>query len=106
MSENDEPGKSHLPIEDSLEIEDQKIIKADVGIKPLPREESLENVLEEETENGTQVVAEGLSEKSQEHVSKEEKENYRNKLWKGSTAKGKDKKAGLCRVEKGGKYGH
>ncbi|XP_027998238.2 glutamate-rich protein 3 [Eptesicus fuscus] len=101
LSENDEPGKSHLPIEDSLETEDQKIIKADLGIKSLPREESLENVLEEETENGTQVIAEGLSEKSQEHVSKEEKENYRNKLCKGSTAKGKDKKAGLCRVEKG-----
>ncbi|XP_005871979.1 PREDICTED: glutamate-rich protein 3 isoform X1 [Myotis brandtii] len=101
LSENDEPGKSHLPTEDSLEIEDQKIIKANVGIKTLPREESLENVLEEETENRTQVIAEGLSEESQEHVSKEEKKNYRNKLWKGSTAKGKDKKAGLCRVEKG-----
>nr|KAF6381906.1 glutamate rich 3 [Pipistrellus kuhlii] len=100
LSENDEPGKSHLLIEDSLEIEGQKIIKADVGIKPLPREESLENVLEE-TENGTQMIADGLSEKSREHVSKEEKENYRNKLWKGSTAKGKDKKAGLDRVEKG-----
>nr|KAF6377977.1 glutamate rich 3 [Myotis myotis] len=101
LSENDEPGKSHLPTEDSLEIEDQKIIKADVEIKTLPREESLENVLEEETENRTQVIAEGLSERSQEHVSKEEKKNYRNKLRKGSTAKGKDKKAGLCRVERG-----
>lgn len=106
MSENDEPGKSHLPIEDSIEIEDQKIIKADVGIKPLPREESLENVVEEETEKGTQVIAEGLSEKSWEHVSNEEKENYRNKLCIGSTAKGKDKKAGFYSVEKGGKYGH
>lgn len=106
MSEDDEPGKSHLPPEDSLETEDQRVIKADVGIKPLPREESLENVLEEGTENGTQVIAAVLSENSWEHVSKEEKEIYRNKLWKGSTAKGKDKKAGLCRVEKGGKYGH
>ncbi|XP_016072246.1 PREDICTED: glutamate-rich protein 3 [Miniopterus natalensis] len=103
LSESDEPGKSHLPIKDSLkiEIEDQDIIKADVETKPLQVEESLENVLEEETKKGTQVIAEGLPEKPREHVSKEEKENYRNNLWEGSTAKVKDRKAGLYRVEKG-----
>ncbi|KAM5322489.1 glutamate-rich protein 3 [Glossophaga mutica] len=100
LSETDEPGKSQLPIDDLLKIEDQKIIKANVEIKPLLTEESLEDVLEE-TKKGTQVIAEGLSEKSREHVFKEEKENYTCKLWKGSTAKVKDKMAGPCRVEKG-----
>lgn len=105
MSETDEPGKSQLPVEDSLKIEDQKIIKANVETKPLLTEESLEDV-REEAKKGTQVIAEGLSEKSREHVSKEEKKNYARKLWKGSTAKVKDKMAGPCRVEKGGKCGH
>jgi len=102
LSESDEPGKSHLPIEDYLEveIEDQEIITADVETKPLPTEERLENVLEEETEKGTQVVAEGLSEKSRECVSTEEKEKDKSRLWEGSTAKVKDKKAGPHRVEK------
>ncbi|XP_030877210.1 glutamate-rich protein 3 [Leptonychotes weddellii] len=102
LSESDEPGKSHLPIEDYLEveIEDQEIVTADVETKPLPTEECLENVLEEETEKGTQVVAEGLSEKSREHVSTEEKEKDKSRLWEGSTAKVKDKKAGPHRVEK------
>ncbi|KAF6108600.1 glutamate rich 3 [Phyllostomus discolor] len=106
LSETDEPGKSQFPIEDLLKIEDQKIIKANVEIKPLLTEESLEDVLEEETKKGTQVIADGLPEKSREHVSREEKGNYTYKLWKGSTAKVKDKMAGPCRVEKGGKYGH
>lgn len=106
MSETDEPGKSQLPIEDLLKIEDQKIIKANVEVKRLLTEESLEDVLEEETKKGTQVIADGLSEKSREHVSKEEKGNYTCKLWKGSTAKVTDKMAGPGRVEKGGKYGH
>nr|KAF6443698.1 glutamate rich 3 [Molossus molossus] len=108
FSENDELGNPHFPAEDSLkiEIEDQKIIKVDVETKPLRREKSLENVLEEETKKGTQVITEGLSEKSWEQVSKEEEENYRSKLRKESTAKVKDKRAGLFRVEKGGKYGH
>lgn len=103
LSENDKPGKPHLPIEDSLksEIEDQKTIKAGVETKTLLIEGSLENVLEEEMKIGTQVIAEGLSEQSGEHVSKEEKENYRSKFWKGSTDKVKDKKAGLSGVEKG-----
>lgn len=107
MSENDEPGKSHLPIEDSLEIEieDQEIIKADTETKPLPIEENLENILEEDAEKGTRVIAEELSEKSREHVSKEEKEKDKSKLWEGSTAKVQDKKAGPRRVDKGGKYG-
>nr|XP_054369191.1 LOW QUALITY PROTEIN: glutamate-rich protein 3 [Mirounga angustirostris] len=102
LSESDEPGKSHLPTEDYLEveIEDQEIVTADVETKPLPTEERLENVLEEETEKGTQVVAEGLSEKSREHVSTEEKEKDKSRLWEGSTAKVKDKKAGPHRVEK------
>ncbi|XP_054422829.1 glutamate-rich protein 3 [Pteronotus mesoamericanus] len=99
LSETDEPGKSQFPTEDSLKIEDQKIIKANVETKPLLTEESLEDVLEEETKEGTQVIAEGLAEKSREYGSKEE--NYRHELWKGSTAKVKDKKAGPCRVEKG-----
>nr|KAF6443693.1 glutamate rich 3 [Molossus molossus] len=103
FSENDELGNPHFPAEDSLkiEIEDQKIIKVDVETKPLRREKSLENVLEEETKKGTQVITEGLSEKSWEQVSKEEEENYRSKLRKESTAKVKDKRAGLFRVEKG-----
>ncbi|XP_053511506.1 glutamate-rich protein 3 [Artibeus jamaicensis] len=101
LSEADEPGKSQLPIEDLLTIEDQKIIKANVEIKPLLTEESLEDVLEEETKKGAQLIAEGFSEKSREHVSKEEKENDMCQLWKGSTAKVKDKTAGPCRVEKG-----
>ncbi|XP_004431637.1 PREDICTED: glutamate-rich protein 3 [Ceratotherium simum simum] len=103
LSENDEPGKSHLPIVDSLEIEteDQKRIKADVETKLLPIEEGLENVLEEETEEGTPVIAEGLSEKSREHVSKEEREKDKSELWEGSTVKVKDKKAGALRVEQG-----
>uniref|UniRef100_G1L9P1 DUF4590 domain-containing protein n=1 Tax=Ailuropoda melanoleuca TaxID=9646 RepID=G1L9P1_AILME len=108
LSENDEPGISHLPTEDYLEveIEDQEIITADVDTKPLPIEECLESVLEEEMENGTRVIAEGLSEKSREHVSMEEKEKDKSKLWEGNTAKVKDKKAGPHRVEQDGKYGH
>uniref|UniRef100_A0A452R584 Glutamate rich 3 n=1 Tax=Ursus americanus TaxID=9643 RepID=A0A452R584_URSAM len=88
-SENDEPGRSHLPTEDYLEveIEDQEIITADVETKPLPIEECLENVLEEEMEEGTQVIAEGLSEKPRERVSTEEKEKDKSKLWEGNTAK-------------------
>ncbi|KAM9107053.1 LOW QUALITY PROTEIN: glutamate-rich protein 3 [Megaptera novaeangliae] len=103
LSENDEPGKTHLPIENSLEIEidDQEIIKADVETKPLPIEENLENVLEEEAEKGTRVIAEGLSETSREHVSKEEKEKTKSNHWEGSAAKVKDKKAGPRRVDKG-----
>ncbi|XP_045657971.1 glutamate-rich protein 3 [Ursus americanus] len=100
-SENDEPGRSHLPTEDYLEveIEDQEIITADVETKPLPIEECLENVLEEEMEEGTQVIAEGLSEKPRERVSTEEKEKDKSKLWEGNTAKVKDKEAGPHRVE-------
>ncbi|XP_046501825.1 glutamate-rich protein 3 isoform X2 [Equus quagga] len=103
LNGNDEPGKPHLPIEDPLEIdtEDQEMIKADVETKPLPIEESLENVLEEETKKGTPEIAEGSSEESREHVSKEEKEKDKSKLWEGSTDKAKDKKAGACRVEQG-----
>uniref|UniRef100_A0A480ZJA5 Glutamate-rich protein 3 n=1 Tax=Sus scrofa TaxID=9823 RepID=A0A480ZJA5_PIG len=103
LSENDEPGKSHLPIEDSLEIEieDQEIIKTDAETKPLPIEENLENILEEDAEKGTRVIAEELSEKSREHVSKEEKEKDKSKLWEGSTAKVQDKKAGPRRVDEG-----
>lgn len=89
-----------------MEIEDQEIITADVETKPLPIEEHLENVLEEETEKGTPVIAEGLSEKSREHLSTEEKEKNKSELWEGSTAKVEDKKAGASRVEKDGKYGH
>lgn len=108
LSENDEPGKPHLPTKDCLktEIEDQEIIKTEVETKPLPIEESLENVLEEETEKGTQVIVKGSSEKSKEQISKEEKGNSKSKLWKESIAKVKDKKAGPRRVEKGGKYDH
>ncbi|EFB29958.1 hypothetical protein PANDA_005095, partial [Ailuropoda melanoleuca] len=107
LSENDEPGISHLPTEDYLEveIEDQEIITADVDTKPLPIEECLESVLEEEMENGTRVIAEGLSEKSREHVSMEEKEKDKSKLWEGNTAKVKDKKAGPHRVEQDDLYG-
>ncbi|KAL4831852.1 hypothetical protein H8958_016687 [Nasalis larvatus] len=105
LSENDEPRKSHLPIEESLEIEieDQEITKADVEAKPMPIEESFENVLKERTEKGTQRIAEGLSEKSRKHVSAEEKEKDKSKLWEESTAQVKDKKAGLPGVEEGGK---
>ncbi|XP_066232670.1 glutamate-rich protein 3 isoform X2 [Saccopteryx leptura] len=102
LNENDGPGKSRLSIEDSLkiELEDQKTIKADVETNTLLTERSLEKVPEEETKKGTQVIPEGLSEDSGKHVSKEEKKNYRSKLWKGSTAKVEDKKAGPCGVEK------
>ncbi|XP_054338150.1 glutamate-rich protein 3 isoform X3 [Pongo pygmaeus] len=105
LSENDEPRKSHLPIEESLEIEieDQEITKADVEIKPMPIDESFENVLKEGTEKGTQGIAEGLSEKSGKHVSAEDKEKDKSKLWEESTARVKDKKAGLPGVEEGGK---
>nr|XP_024648829.1 glutamate-rich protein 3 isoform X2 [Macaca nemestrina] len=103
LSENDEPRKSHLPIEESfdIEIEDQEITKADVEAKPMPIEESFENVLKEGTEKGTQGIAEGLSEKSGKHVSAEEKEKDKSKLWEESTAQVKDKKAGLPGVEEG-----
>nr|XP_055222541.1 glutamate-rich protein 3 isoform X2 [Gorilla gorilla gorilla] len=105
LSENDKPRESHLPIEESLEIEieDQEITKADVETKPMPIEESFENVLKEGTEKGTQEIAEGLSEKSGKHVSAEEKEKDKSKLWEESTAQVKDKKAGLPGVEEGGK---
>nr|XP_031539297.1 LOW QUALITY PROTEIN: glutamate-rich protein 3 [Vicugna pacos] len=105
LSENDEPEKFHLPTEDSLEteIEEQEIIKAEVETKPLPIEENLKNGLKEEMEKGTQVIAEGLSEKSRERVSKEGKEKERSKLWEGSAAKVKGKEAGPRRVDKGGK---
>lgn len=105
LSENDKPGKTHLPTEDSPEIEEQEIIKTDVETKPLLIEENLENVLEQEAEKGTGMIAESLFEKSREHVSKEEKEKRKSKLWEESTAKVKDKKAGPHRVDKGGKYG-
>ncbi|XP_066124979.1 glutamate-rich protein 3 isoform X2 [Saccopteryx bilineata] len=102
LNENDGPGKSRLSIEDSLkfELEDQKTIKADVETNTLLTEQSLEKVPEEETKKGTQVIPEDLSEESGKHVSKEEKKNDRSKLWKGSTAKVEDKKAGPCGVEK------
>ncbi|XP_030681040.1 glutamate-rich protein 3 isoform X2 [Nomascus leucogenys] len=103
LSENDEPRKSHLPVEESLEIEieDQEITKADVETKPMPIEESFENVLKEGAEKGTQGIAEGLSEKSGKHVPAEEKEKDKSKLWEESTAQVKDKKAGLPGVEEG-----
>ncbi|XP_047389617.1 glutamate-rich protein 3 isoform X2 [Sciurus carolinensis] len=100
LSENGESEKSHHLIEESLEIEteDQDITKAAVETQPLPREESCENVLEE-MRKGAQGIAENLFEKSRKHTSKEEKE--KSKLWEESTAKVKDKKAGLPEVEKG-----
>ncbi|KAF4021666.1 hypothetical protein G4228_013720 [Cervus hanglu yarkandensis] len=101
LSESDKPGKTHLPTEDSPEIEEQEIIETDVEIKPLLIEENLENVLEQEAEKRTGVIAESLFEKSREHVSKEEKEKSKSKLWEESTAKVKDKKAGPHRVDKG-----
>ncbi|XP_045403692.1 glutamate-rich protein 3 isoform X2 [Lemur catta] len=103
LSENDEPGKSHLPTEESLEIEieEQKVTKADVETKPLPIEASFENMLEEEMEKETQGIAESLSKKSRKHVSEEEKEKDESKLWEGSAANVKDKKAGFPGVEKG-----
>ncbi|XP_037682836.1 glutamate-rich protein 3 isoform X2 [Choloepus didactylus] len=103
LSENDEPGKSHFPIVESLQIgtEDQKTITADMETKLVPIEENLENVLEEEMRKGTQVIGEGISENSSEHVSEEEKEKHKNKLWEGSTAKAQGRKSGLSRVEKG-----
>ena len=104
LSESDKPGKTHLPTEDSPEIEEQEIIETDVEIKPLLIEENLENVLEQEAEKRTGVIAESLFEKSREHVSEEEKEKNNSKLWEESTAKVKDKKAGPHRVDKGGKY--
>ncbi|XP_006146150.1 glutamate-rich protein 3 [Tupaia chinensis] len=103
LSENDEPGKSHLPSEESLEIEieDHEITKADEEAQPLPIEENFENIFEEEIEKGTQENTENLSEKSRKHIPKEEKEEDKSKLWERSTAKMKDKRAGLPRVEKG-----
>ncbi|KAI4549424.1 hypothetical protein MG293_001754 [Ovis ammon polii] len=101
LSENDKPGKTYLPTEDSPEIEEQEIIKTDVETKPLLIEENLENVPEQEAEKGTGVIVESLFEKSREHVSKEEKEKSRSKLWEESTAKVKDKKAGPHRVDEG-----
>ena len=86
-------------------LEEQEIIKTDVETKPLLIEENWENVLEQEAEKGTGMIAESLFEKSREHVSKEEKEKSKSKLWEESTAKVKDKKAGPHRVDKGGKYG-
>ena len=79
-------------------------METDVEIKPLLIEENLENVLEQEAEKRTGVIAESLFEKSREHVSEEEKEKNKSKLWEESTAKVKDKKAGPHRVDKGGKY--
>ncbi|XP_071073478.1 glutamate-rich protein 3 isoform X1 [Dasypus novemcinctus] len=104
LSENDEPGKSHFPTEESLGIENEhrKIIMADVETKPVPTEDNLENVLEEEMEKGTKVIEEDISEKSREHVSDEEKGKDKSKLWEGSTAKAKGRKAGTSRVEKEG----
>nr|XP_023405414.1 LOW QUALITY PROTEIN: glutamate-rich protein 3 [Loxodonta africana] len=106
MNENDEPGKSHLPTGESLEIEteDQKLKKANVEIKPVLIEESSENV-KEEMEKGAQVIAEGISAMSRDHLSKEEKEKHKSKLWEGSIAKAKNEKAGAPGVDKeGGKY--
>ncbi|KAM9685453.1 glutamate-rich protein 3 [Trichechus inunguis] len=104
LSENDEPGKSHLPVEDSLDVEteDEKLIKADVETKPVLVEESSENVLKEEMEKGARLIAEGISTKSREHVSKEEKEKDKSKLWEGSIAKAEDEKAGAPGVDKEG----
>nr|XP_012297987.1 glutamate-rich protein 3 isoform X3 [Aotus nancymaae] len=98
-----QPGNSHLPIDESLqiEIEDQEITKADVETKPMPTEESFENVLKEGMEKGTQGIAEGLSDKSWKLVSAKEKEKDKSKLWEESTAQVTDKKAGLPGVEEG-----
>ncbi|XP_055979376.1 glutamate-rich protein 3 [Sorex fumeus] len=102
LNENDDPEKFHLTIdENTLKIEDQEIIKLDVDAKTLIIEENLENNLEEEKEKTTQITEEDLSEKSREHVSKEEKEKEKSKLWKNSPAKVKNKKAGPSGVEKG-----
>lgn len=98
-NKNDEPGKIHLSNEDTLKIEDKEIIQSDVDTTPQIIEENLENILEEETEIIIQVNEEGLSEKSGEHMSKEDK--GKSKLWKDNPAKAKDKKAGPSGVEKG-----
>ncbi|XP_007947822.1 glutamate-rich protein 3 [Orycteropus afer afer] len=105
LSENDESGKPHLPVEESLETEtlDQEIIKAEVETKPVPAEENYDNALKEEMEEGAQVTTEGLSVKSRDHISKEEKEKTKRKLWEGSTTNAKDEKAGSPGVKKGGK---
>ncbi|XP_054995312.1 glutamate-rich protein 3 [Sorex araneus] len=102
LNENDDPEKFHLTIDkNTLKIEDQEIIKLDVDTKPLIIEENLENNLEEETEKITQITEENLSEKSREHVSKEEKEKEKSKFWKNSPAKVKNKKSVPSGVEKG-----
>ncbi|XP_073935855.1 glutamate-rich protein 3 isoform X2 [Castor canadensis] len=101
LSENDEPGKSHLSIEHSfeVEIEDQEITKVKMETKHLSAEKSYENDLEKEMENETQGIVENLSEKSRKHASEEEKEKDKSKLWEESTAKVKDKGAGFPGVE-------
>ncbi|XP_012926410.2 glutamate-rich protein 3 isoform X2 [Heterocephalus glaber] len=103
LSENDEPSKPHLPIEESFETEpeDQEIRKADVEIKPLPTEESRRNILDEEMERGTHGMAENLSEKSRKHACEEEKQKDKSELWEGSTAKVEDRQAGLPGGDRG-----
>ncbi|KAM6217070.1 LOW QUALITY PROTEIN: glutamate-rich protein 3 [Rhynchocyon petersi] len=101
LSENDEPGKSHLPTEDSLiiEIQDQEIIEADVETTPVPREERSEDIPEEEMVESAPVITEGKSAKTKKRVSKKKKE--KSKVCDRSSAKAKDEKAGLPSVTKG-----
>lgn len=107
LSENDEPRKSHLPIEESFgtKLKDQETRKADVGTKPLSTEESCGKFLEAEMERGRWGTAEKLPEKSRKRACEEEEEKRKSQLWEGSDTKAEDKQAGLPGVEGGGKYG-
>ncbi|XP_006831152.1 PREDICTED: uncharacterized protein C1orf173 homolog [Chrysochloris asiatica] len=104
LSENDEPGKSHLLIDKFLGIEtqDQEIIKADKEIETVPTEENSDNVLKKKVEKRPQMIAEGISVKSKMQNSKTEKEKAESKLWERSPTKAKDGKAGPLGVEKEG----
>ncbi|XP_023574073.1 glutamate-rich protein 3 [Octodon degus] len=102
LSESDEPGKSHLPIEESFEpeLEDLEIREGDLENQPLPTKESWDNVLEE-MGRGAQGIAENSSKKSGKHAREEEKEMGRSQLGKGSPPKVEDRQAGLPGVEEG-----
>ncbi|XP_052588083.1 glutamate-rich protein 3 isoform X2 [Peromyscus californicus insignis] len=97
LQENDDQGKFHFPVEESLEteIEEQEITKVDVDNSPPLTEVRYIHVTEEEPTEGTQEITEAKM--SRQPASPEAK--AKGQLQVGGTTVVEDRKAGLPGLE-------
>ncbi|CAH6777217.1 Erich3 [Phodopus roborovskii] len=98
LQENDDRGKFHLPVEESLEteIEEQEITKVDVDDVPPLTEVSCTHVADEEPREGTQEFTESEPKASGQS-------EVKGQLQEGGVTVAEDRKEGLPGVEEEGK---